>query len=357
MRACGYVDEDQLLDELRYSDSAFQLSGSGTAKQPDGSIASYRSGVLEDAVGQSITLRQKIEAGSVPRPMVGGLPRMTISRIESERTAFASNQRQKHEQSGVPAGSGATAQIASEIAVWEFETAARECRSFCRSADEFALQLRFGIAHFARFHASTYEWLSSEMRQEILIGFELFLTQGTMAAQSESGQIWPGYITGTALSNTAKQLVADLTDAPPAPAPESDSLKATSEKPESKDDQLAVPGPLSPACERAVDMTDAPPALAPETSSFITQRVRRGAPRKKPDLHPEVQDFLDDIERKKLVKVTFTNFAIVTGYRDDTVLGWWRVGHPRSTSGHASKFQNTLKMTPEEFLEALKKSH
>ena len=68
-KALGYDHEDKWLDELRYADFVrFQISGSGTAKLPDGTLGHSKSGVLKDAVNHSITLCHQLEAGGADVP-------------------------------------------------------------------------------------------------------------------------------------------------------------------------------------------------------------------------------------------------------------------------------------------------
>jgi hypothetical protein len=84
---------------------------------------------------------------------------------------------------------------------------------------------------------------------------------------------------------------------------------------------------------------------------------RRGRPRKTPNLHPEVEPFLDGVTEKAGRRITIANFCLVSGFGDDTEFGFWRQGNTeRCTERHAKRFENTLKLSPEQFLHKLAQS-
>jgi hypothetical protein len=83
-------------------------------------------------------------------------------------------------------------------------------------------------------------------------------------------------------------------------------------------------------------------------------RLRRpGRPRSTPNLHPEVEPYLDRVSRKAPRRITIEDFCLVSGFSDDTIFGSWRRGDSRCTRAHAKSFEDTLKLTDERFLAKL----
>jgi hypothetical protein len=105
--------------------------------------------------------------------------------------------------------------------------------------------------------------------------------------------------------------------------------------------------------------------VAETTSQAQTEiRRRRGRPSKNPNLHPEVEVYLDGVsEFAKSAQsphgglrreITIADFCIVSGFKDDTIFGAWRRGDTaRFANPHARKFEATLKLSLIEFLNRL----
>jgi hypothetical protein len=89
---------------------------------------------------------------------------------------------------------------------------------------------------------------------------------------------------------------------------------------------------------------------------------RRPGRRPSSNLHPEVDQYLDEVSEyarehpdeyaKK--RITIQNFCR-SGFDDDTVFGWWRRGDSRCTEAHAKTFEGILRLKPQQFLEKLSK--
>jgi hypothetical protein len=84
-------------------------------------------------------------------------------------------------------------------------------------------------------------------------------------------------------------------------------------------------------------------------------RLRPGHPRSKPNLHPEVERYLDRLSENAPRRITIEDFCLVSGFGDDTIFGFWRRGQSRCTEAHANRFQKTLTMSPQQFLAELAK--
>jgi hypothetical protein len=93
-------------------------------------------------------------------------------------------------------------------------------------------------------------------------------------------------------------------------------------------------------------------------------RRRRGRPRTTPNLHPEVEGYLEDVSRfaksahnshpEFQRDIIIADFWGVAGFPDDTVFSYWRRGDTsRCPEAHAQKFQNTLQLKPVQFLDRL----
>jgi hypothetical protein len=83
-----------------------------------------------------------------------------------------------------------------------------------------------------------------------------------------------------------------------------------------------------------------------------TLRARPGRKRNTPNLHPEVEPYLEGVRKGR--RITFEEFCAVSGFGDDTVFGAWRRGdNARCTPGQAKSFENTLRLDPAEFLRRL----
>jgi hypothetical protein len=83
-------------------------------------------------------------------------------------------------------------------------------------------------------------------------------------------------------------------------------------------------------------------------------RPRRGRKRSTPNLHPEVEPYLDRVSVFTTRRITIEDFCRVSGFGDDTVFGAWRRGNgDRCKAGHARIFESTLKLEPAEFLKRL----
>jgi hypothetical protein len=78
-KACGFADEDQWLDELRYTSFAKLDAAMNGTEMRNGTFLSHESGILEKAVEHSITYCHQLEAGSVPKPIIGALSREAIA--------------------------------------------------------------------------------------------------------------------------------------------------------------------------------------------------------------------------------------------------------------------------------------
>ena len=82
--------------------------------------------------------------------------------------------------------------------------------------------------------------------------------------------------------------------------------------------------------------------------------TRRGRKRNTPNLHPEVDVYLEGVREAAGKSITFEQFCRVAGFGDDTVFGAWRRGNDKRCSpGQARVFENTLKLAPVEFLKRL----
>ncbi|MGD0771513.1 MAG: hypothetical protein ABSC05_01695 [Candidatus Solibacter sp.] len=95
-------------------------------------------------------------------------------------------------------------------------------------------------------------------------------------------------------------------------------------------------------------------SAAPPLEETAEGRVRRGRPRSSPNLHPEVESYLEQISREAGRRVTIAEFCWVSGFEDDTVFGFWRRGdHKRCNAGQARRFAQTLSLAPKDFLKLL----
>jgi hypothetical protein len=93
---------------------------------------------------------------------------------------------------------------------------------------------------------------------------------------------------------------------------------------------------------------------SPDSAGVVERRPRRGRPRQTPNLHPEVEPFLDRLSETAKRQITVADFCLVSGFGDDTVFGFWRQGRAeRCPEAHARRFERTLKLSPEEFLAKL----
>jgi hypothetical protein len=109
--------------------------------------------------------------------------------------------------------------------------------------------------------------------------------------------------------------------------------------------EVEVPKPLP---EQQIPREPAAPEEATKN------RPRRGRPRVTPNQHPEVEPYLVTVSKAATREIIIQDFCSVSGFADDTIFGFWRSGNTeRCTSGHARRFEATLKMTPEQFLAAL----
>jgi hypothetical protein len=122
-----------------------------------------------------------------------------------------------------------------------------------------------------------------------------------------------------------------------------------------------VPGP-APGGDSLLETGSAAASAAPTAASrgvaaaATGRRPRAGRPRVKPNLHPEVDQYLDEVyeyDEQRKQRITIQHFCAVSGFTDDTVFGWWRRGDERCTEAHSNKFEKTLKLTPQEFLAKL----
>ena len=113
--------------------------------------------------------------------------------------------------------------------------------------------------------------------------------------------------------------------------------------------------------ERRLPKTDAAETTSPAQTEI---RRRRGRPRTNPNLHPEVEVYLELVS--KFAKsaqnphgglrrdITILDYCTVSGFKDDTTFGAWRRGDTtRCQSQHARKFLATLQLSPIEFLNRL----
>jgi hypothetical protein len=106
--------------------------------------------------------------------------------------------------------------------------------------------------------------------------------------------------------------------------------------------------------EPAVDESVGAGAGAQQSAGADESRPRRGRPRQKPNLHPEVELFLDRVSGKAGRPITIAEFCLVSKFGDDTVFGFWRQGNTeRCSETQAKRFDKTLKLSPEQFLAKL----
>jgi hypothetical protein len=87
----------------------------------------------------------------------------------------------------------------------------------------------------------------------------------------------------------------------------------------------------------------------------LNPSMRPGRPRSTPNLHPEVEQYLDRVSEKATRRITIQDFCLVAGFGDDTFFGFWRRGNNRCPEAHANRFKKTLAMSPEQFLAELAK--
>jgi hypothetical protein len=220
-KARGYDSEDQWLDELRYADFVeFRITGHGTEKLPDGTLADSDWGILKDAVNHSITLCHQLEAGSIPKPIIGRLPIEAIARMEAATAAFMAKfvpkwERKVRTLDGKPDRWVCEAKLLRGLVIHHFETAAREGMMLCASVGEFVTELRAGVARFVHFSVGQYRWLDDAMRNELDTGFTFFVMRANPWAgipEAERESKWHvGAITGEALAHTALKLMAEAT--------------------------------------------------------------------------------------------------------------------------------------------------
>jgi hypothetical protein len=115
--------------------------------------------------------------------------------------------------------------------------------------------------------------------------------------------------------------------------------------------QVIPPGPIPAQVPQEVSTTSEQSSVSLHRSA----KPKRGRPATKEDQHPEVVDFLSKVAEKDRARATFRCFAAVAGYRDDTILGWWRFKDARSTHGHEANFRRVLQLSSDEFLSKLEK--
>jgi hypothetical protein len=231
-KARGYDSEDQWFDELRYADFVgFRIVTHGPEKLPDGTFVDIESGVLKDAVNDSITLCHQLEAGNAPKPIIGRLPSEAIARMEAATAVFMADfvprlEREVPTLEDKPDRRVRDANLLRELVIHHFETAARECLVLFVSVGEFETELWAGIARFVHFSVGQYQWLGDAMRRELDAGFAFFVMRAKPWAgipEADRASKWHvGAITGEALSHTALRLIAEAT----ARAPQSDFPKA-----------------------------------------------------------------------------------------------------------------------------------
>jgi hypothetical protein len=224
-KARGYENEDQWLDELRYADFVeFEFIGRATERLPDGTDTKSKSWVLKDAVKHSITLCHQLEAGDVPKPIIGRLPREAMAKIEAATTAFMAKFEPKLERKlpslepkvpsleKKPDRHVREAKLLREMVIHYFETAARGCMTLF-SMGEFEAELRGSIARFSRFCLGQHEWLGDAMRKELDAGFNLFVRRADPWAhipKKQRASVWHvGAITAEALSNTSLTMIEE----------------------------------------------------------------------------------------------------------------------------------------------------
>jgi hypothetical protein len=82
---------------------------------------------------------------------------------------------------------------------------------------------------------------------------------------------------------------------------------------------------------------------------------RPGHPRSTPNLHPDVEPYLDRVSKDKDAprRIIIADFCLAAGFGDDTYFGAWRRGDGRCPEAAAKSFERTLKLLPKEFLEKL----
>lgn len=102
---------------------------------------------------------------------------------------------------------------------------------------------------------------------------------------------------------------------------------------------------------------DGPDSHPLASGDRLQTRGRRGRPRSKSNLHPEVEPYLEEVSKAVGRPVTIREFCQVSGFADDTVFGFWRQGNTvRCTAAHEKAFQRTLRLSPQVFLQSLSQS-
>jgi hypothetical protein len=87
----------------------------------------------------------------------------------------------------------------------------------------------------------------------------------------------------------------------------------------------------------------------------VPDRRRRGRPRTRPNLHPEVEPYLDRVREVTGERVSVSDFCAVAGYSDDTVFGAWRSGNRKKCNdAQAAAFDRVVSLHPEEFIRRIK---
>jgi hypothetical protein len=112
--------------------------------------------------------------------------------------------------------------------------------------------------------------------------------------------------------------------------------------------------PPAPPIVAAAPQDEAPRSMPGDGDDQATEsRSRPGRPRFTPNLHPEVEQYLDGVSKEAGHRITIQDFCLVSGFGDDTTFKFWRQGHPRCAEAHAKRFEHTLRMPFDQFLARL----
>jgi hypothetical protein len=217
-KARGYNTEDEWLDELRFADFVkFRLSSESTDKLADGTIVKTDGGILTDAVGHSITLCHRLEAGIAPKPIIRRLPTEAGLRLDATIAAFMVDfvEKRKCELQRVESERERGVRAAKLLREWvihHFNVAAREYLEACTSEGDFETELRAGLARFVQVTVGQHDWLGDAMQAELNAGFALFVMgakpAGIGEAERESKRHL-GAMIAEALSNTSLKLIEE----------------------------------------------------------------------------------------------------------------------------------------------------
>jgi len=142
--------------------------------------------------------------------------------------------------------------------------------------------------------------------------------------------------------------------------------EALVERAKREEDAIAAVRRMEQATDAAMSERRLPKTDAAETTPPAKTIIggRRGRPRRTPNLHPEVEAYLDDVSKLATSaqnphrglrrEINIADFCIVSGFKEDTTFGAWRRGDTtRCQDSHARRFEATLKLSPIEFLNRL----